>query len=286
MTPLERRVRAEQRRRAQTLRAKRTGLRQVSELIGDIGVHARCAVGRLRSRLGVVLQPVSGHELTAVLDSPRQHAGARSGQKQGRVGLRLQRTGEEAEEAAAEAREDEGAAKPHVQTELGQAETEVCLVKLHKPTKRERRAARVGLGDDRDAAPSQVQQLPPELEAVDAPSMQALLVLRPVTGLKHQLRAQCLALRAPIVGDAKYGYRRPRTEGGGGGAVPLHLHAAAVAVPTRGGREVTVQAPLPKHMVKTMGRWYPHGEGRPESFDTWLRPVLLSDYFGAKQEGD
>ncbi len=57
----------------------------------------------------------------------------------------------------------------------------------------------------------------------------------------------CLTLGTPILGDGKYG---------GAAAHPtslpeakkLHLHARAIALPLRGGKMLTVTAPLPPHM--------------------------------------
>jgi 23S rRNA pseudouridine955/2504/2580 synthase len=78
----------------------------------------------------------------------------------------------------------------------------------------------------------------------------AWLALQPVTGRTHQLRAHCVTLGTPILGDGKYG---------GGGAHPagvpnarkLHLHARALALPHLGGGELVVTAPLPPHMKET-----------------------------------
>jgi 23S rRNA pseudouridine955/2504/2580 synthase len=75
----------------------------------------------------------------------------------------------------------------------------------------------------------------------------AWLALEPVTGRTHQLRVHCLALGTPILGDGKYG---------GAAAHPaslpqakkLHLHARAIALPSAGGKTLTVTAPLPPHM--------------------------------------
>jgi 23S rRNA pseudouridine955/2504/2580 synthase len=79
----------------------------------------------------------------------------------------------------------------------------------------------------------------------------AWLALMPVTGRTHQLRAHCVALGTPILGDGKYAGSEafvakddlPRQ---------LHLHARELTIPhpTRKGT-IHVTAPLPDHMKKT-----------------------------------
>jgi 23S rRNA pseudouridine955/2504/2580 synthase len=79
----------------------------------------------------------------------------------------------------------------------------------------------------------------------------AWLALMPVTGRTHQLRAHCVALGTPILGDGKYA---------GGSAFlakdnlprQLHLHARRLRVPHPAGKGwIDVTAPLPEHMRKT-----------------------------------
>ena len=76
------------------------------------------------------------------------------------------------------------------------------------------------------------------------------LALMPVTGRTHQLRAHCVALGTPILGDGKYGGRSSRPEG-----VPeprkLHLHARILILPRRSGSVLKLTAPLPAHMKAT-----------------------------------
>ncbi len=67
--------------------------------------------------------------------------------------------------------------------------------------------------------------------------------LQPATGRMHQLRAHCLALGTPILGDAAYG-----AAFADGFAAQLHLHARRLRVPHPDGGFLTVEAPLPKHM--------------------------------------
>lgn len=78
----------------------------------------------------------------------------------------------------------------------------------------------------------------------------AWLALMPVTGRTHQLRAHCVALGTPILGDGKYAgakayFARESL------ANQLHLHARSIRIPhpTRG--VINVTAPLPPHMQKT-----------------------------------
>ncbi len=80
------------------------------------------------------------------------------------------------------------------------------------------------------------------------------LVLMPLTGRTHQLRAHCAALGAPILCDGKYGGRAAFPEGlafDGAAGIPkrLMLLAREIAVP-HPEHEATlrVEAPLPAHM--------------------------------------
>ncbi len=77
------------------------------------------------------------------------------------------------------------------------------------------------------------------------------LALQPRTGRTHQLRAHCLALSTPILGDGKFG-------GSGaflsGFSSTLHLHARAIRIPHPNGGMLDVTAPLPEHMCETMKR--------------------------------
>jgi 23S rRNA pseudouridine955/2504/2580 synthase len=89
----------------------------------------------------------------------------------------------------------------------------------------------------------------------------AWLALMPMTGRTHQLRAHCLALGTPILGDGKYA--------GAGAfiardAVPrqLHLHARRLILPHPRRGVIDVTAPLPPHMRETQGFF-----GFADSFD-------------------
>jgi 23S rRNA pseudouridine955/2504/2580 synthase len=79
----------------------------------------------------------------------------------------------------------------------------------------------------------------------------AWLALMPVTGRTHQLRAHCVALGTPILGDGMYAGAAaflskdnlPRQ---------LHLHARRLRLPHPSGKGwIDVTAPLPEHMRRT-----------------------------------
>jgi 23S rRNA pseudouridine955/2504/2580 synthase len=67
--------------------------------------------------------------------------------------------------------------------------------------------------------------------------------LNPLTGRMHQLRAHCLALGTPILGDAAYGAAFAE-----GFAPQLHLHARRLRVPHPDGGVLAVEAPPAKHL--------------------------------------
>jgi 23S rRNA pseudouridine955/2504/2580 synthase len=80
----------------------------------------------------------------------------------------------------------------------------------------------------------------------------ALVVLRPLTGRTHQLRAHCAALGTPILGDTKYG-ERPGREGQPEEAeAGLHLHAARLVMPHPQSGRLDLFAEPPPHFRSTM----------------------------------
>jgi 23S rRNA pseudouridine955/2504/2580 synthase len=89
----------------------------------------------------------------------------------------------------------------------------------------------------------------------------AWLALMPMTGRTHQLRAHCLALGTPVLGDGKYA---------GTGAFiardavarQLHLHARRLILPHPRRGTIDVTAPLPQHMRDTQSFF-----GFADSFD-------------------
>lgn len=78
----------------------------------------------------------------------------------------------------------------------------------------------------------------------------AWLALSPQTGRTHQLRAHCVLLGTPILGDGKYGGAAAFLEEEGIGA-QLHLHARTVRFPHPDGGALRVTAPLPAHLRAT-----------------------------------
>lgn len=71
-----------------------------------------------------------------------------------------------------------------------------------------------------------------------------LAELCPHTGRMHQLRAHCLALGTPILGDEVYGGIISEHF-----AEQLHLHARRLSFPHPDGGILVVEAPLPQHML-------------------------------------
>ncbi|GAB6051373.1 RluA family pseudouridine synthase [Magnetospira thiophila] len=90
-----------------------------------------------------------------------------------------------------------------------------------------------------------------EFRTVDRAGNKAAWVsLEPLTGRTHQLRAHCLYMGTPILGDGKYGGPEAFLSG-----VPqakkLHLLARAISFPHPAGGTLHVTAPLPPHMRQT-----------------------------------
>lgn len=78
----------------------------------------------------------------------------------------------------------------------------------------------------------------------------AWLEMEPRTGRTHQLRAHCLLLGTPILGDGKYG-GTDALIAGTGVSRKLHLHARALRVPHPRGGTLEVAAPLPDHIANS-----------------------------------
>ncbi len=75
----------------------------------------------------------------------------------------------------------------------------------------------------------------------------AWLVMRPVTGRTHQLRAHAAHIGHPIIGDSKY-FNIENWELPGGMQNRLHLLARRIVIPHPAGGALDVTAPLPPHM--------------------------------------
>ena len=67
------------------------------------------------------------------------------------------------------------------------------------------------------------------------------LEVRPVTGRRHQIRAQFALAGHPLLGDVKYGSRQRLPDH----RIALHAVSLAVSHPV-GGEPLTIEAPLPK----------------------------------------
>ena len=76
----------------------------------------------------------------------------------------------------------------------------------------------------------------------------AWLEMEPRTGRTHQLRAHCLLIGTPILGDGKYGGKEALIEGTGVSR-KLHLHARAIRMPHPRHGTIEVVAPLPPHIA-------------------------------------
>ncbi len=82
---------------------------------------------------------------------------------------------------------------------------------------------------------------------VEAANKQAAwIVFQPRTGRTHQLRLHATCIETPIVGDGKYGGQEAFL--GGLISNKLHLHARSLTFPHPAGGDMTVTAPLPRHM--------------------------------------
>lgn len=69
-----------------------------------------------------------------------------------------------------------------------------------------------------------------------------LLEVRPVTGRPHQIRVQLASIGCPIVGDVKYGYSQPNTDG----SICLHARRLEFVHPVKKER-LCIEAPVPKN---------------------------------------
>jgi 23S rRNA pseudouridine955/2504/2580 synthase len=92
----------------------------------------------------------------------------------------------------------------------------------------------------------------------------SFIALLPITGRTHQLRAHCLVLGTPILGDGKYGGAESQIPGAPN-IRNLHLHARSIALPHPQGGVLQATAPLPPHMLTTW-RFFGFPEKIPDPF--------------------
>ena len=78
----------------------------------------------------------------------------------------------------------------------------------------------------------------------------AWLALMPETGRTHQLRAHCVILGTPILGDGKYGGAEAQLTRENLSR-KLHLHARSIRIPHPKKGWISAEAPLPPHMQAT-----------------------------------
>ncbi len=76
----------------------------------------------------------------------------------------------------------------------------------------------------------------------------ALIMVRLLTGRKHQIRAQLSSIGFPIVGDTRYGSGETVEDG----AICLHARCLRVAHPVSGD-EITIIAELPERITRRIG---------------------------------
>lgn len=78
----------------------------------------------------------------------------------------------------------------------------------------------------------------------------SFVVMRPITGRTHQLRAHAAHIGHPIVGDPKY-FDIENWELPGGIQNRLHLLARRIVIPHPKGGTLDISAPLPQHMQQS-----------------------------------
>ncbi|QOD38177.1 RluA family pseudouridine synthase [Candidatus Wolbachia massiliensis] len=77
----------------------------------------------------------------------------------------------------------------------------------------------------------------------------AYLKLQPITGRTHQLRAHLAHINCPILGDGKYGGRKAFVDGV---VNKIHLHSYSLSLKLPNNKAITITAPLPEHIQKSI----------------------------------
>ncbi|KAL0978055.1 hypothetical protein UPYG_G00165370 [Umbra pygmaea] len=127
-----------------------------------------------------------------------------------------------------------------------------------------------GEGVTRVRANRHAQGAVTQYRVLDSNSGCSLVELKPITGVKHQLRVHmAYALGCPILGDHKYSHwtklapqrlpdsvlRKLGLEQSKARYLPLHLHARRLTLPEfKGHNDITVSCSLPKYFISTLRR--------------------------------
>ncbi|WP_250295658.1 RluA family pseudouridine synthase [Wolbachia endosymbiont of Oedothorax gibbosus] len=77
----------------------------------------------------------------------------------------------------------------------------------------------------------------------------AYIKLQPITGRTHQLRAHLTHINCPILGDGKYGGKKAFIDEV---ANQIHLHSHSLSLKLPNNKEITITAPIPKHIEKSI----------------------------------
>jgi 23S rRNA pseudouridine955/2504/2580 synthase len=156
-----------------------------------------------------------------------------------------------------------GVPKPH------QGKIDLPLAKKPGPGGAEKMAAadRREAGDDRQRAVTLFRVIEP------AGKRAAWVLLQPLTGRTHQLRAHCAAIGTPILGDGKYGGKAAFLPGAeAAGQVHLHARRLILPHPAEPRRAIDVSADPPPHLAASMAYFgFAPGE-RPEADEPLLAP--------------
>ncbi len=104
----------------------------------------------------------------------------------------------------------------------------------------------------------------------------AWVLLSPLTGRKHQLRAHLAARGWPVAADGKYGGARAHRLAGVVGR-DLLLHAWQIGWTDRHGSERVAVAPLPAHIRRAAAATALDEEAARAAADTWVRPPGIAD---------